>query len=169
MIDHPLFNKMFKEWYEQFVYFAYYFVCDVEVCKDIVNDAFEYLWRNQERIEEETAKTYMYSIIRSRCIDHLRRQNSHDEYVEFTLKLTREMLKEGNGEPDERILQIRRAMKNLPPTTCHILEQCYIHNKSYKEVAEELNLSVAAIHKHIVKALRILRENFRDEGNRNAF
>ena len=40
-------------------------------------------------------------------------------------------------------------------------------NKKYKEVAEELNVSVAAVHKNIVKALRILREELGQKGNRN--
>ncbi len=68
-----LFDKMFNEWYAQFVYFAYYFINDAEVCRDIVSDAFEYLWRNYEKIEEATAKTYLYTIIRTRCIDYLRK------------------------------------------------------------------------------------------------
>lgn len=43
MDDKAAFDRMFNEWYAQFVYFAYYFVNDVEVCRDIVSDAFEYL------------------------------------------------------------------------------------------------------------------------------
>ena len=72
MDDKAAFDRMFNEWYAQFVYFAYYFVNDVEVCRDIVSDAFEYLWRNYDKIEEVTAKTYLYTIIRTRCIDYLR-------------------------------------------------------------------------------------------------
>lgn len=59
MDDRATFDKMFNEWYAQFVYFAYYFINDAEVCRDIVSDAFEYLWRNYEKIEEATAKTYL--------------------------------------------------------------------------------------------------------------
>ena len=55
------------------------------------------------------------------------------------------------------------------PYNYYILEACYIHNKKYKEVAEELNVSVAAIHKNIVKALRILREELGQKGNQNEF
>ena len=87
-----LLTKMFNEWYAQFVYFAYYFINDAEVCRDIVSDAFEYLWRNYEKIEEATAKTYLYTIIRTRCIDYLRKQNIHEEYVEFTAQLTDKMI-----------------------------------------------------------------------------
>ena len=65
MDDKAAFDRMFNEWYAQFVYFAYYFVNDVEVCRDIVSDAFEYLWRNYDKIEEVTAKTYLYTIIRT--------------------------------------------------------------------------------------------------------
>ena len=148
MDDKAAFDRMFNEWYAQFVYFAYYFVNDVEVCRDIVSDAFEYLWRNY---------------------DYLRKQNIHEEYVEFTSQLINKIKESDSQQPDSRILCIRKAMKKLTPYNYYILEACYIHNKKYKEVAEELNVSVAAIHKNIVKALRILREELGQKGNQNEF
>ena len=33
-----------------------------------------------------------------------------------------------------------------------------IQRKKYQEVAEELNISVSAVRKHIVKALQVIRE-----------
>ena len=44
--------------------------------------------------------------------------------------------------------------------TRHILEECYLHEKKYKEVAAELNISISAVRKHIVKALKAIREEF---------
>lgn len=158
MNDKLDFDRMFNEWYAQFVYFAYYFINDTEICKDIVSDAFEYLWRNYDKIEKSTAKTYLYTMIRTRCIDHLRKQNTHEEYVDFTLQLANKMIESDSQMSDARVLRIRKAMEKLTPYNYQILEACYIHNKKYKEVAAELNVSVAAIHKNIVKALRILRE-----------
>ena len=167
MEDKATFDKMFNEWYAQFVYFAYYFINDAEVCRDIVSDAFEYLWRNYDKIEETTAKTYLYTIIRTRCIDYLRKQNIHEEYVEFASQLASRIVESHSHESDNRILLIRKAMEKLTPYNCRILEECYIQNKKYKEVAEELNVSVAAIHKNIVKALRILREELGQKGNQD--
>ncbi|MBR8706807.1 hypothetical protein IX307_000855 [Bacteroides pyogenes] len=159
------FDRMFNEWYAQMVYFAYYFINDGEVCKDIVSDAFEYLWRNFDKIEENTAKTYLYTIIRTRCIDFLRKQQIHEKYVEFASQLAGKIIEADRHKPDERIKSLRKAMEKLTPYNCHILEECYIHNKKYKEVAESLNVSVAAIHKNIVKALRILRKELNEKGN----
>ncbi len=166
MNNKTAFDRMFSEWYAQMVYFAYYFVNDGEVAKDVVSDAFEYLWRNFGKIEQSTAKTYLYSVIRARCIDHLRKQDIHERYVEFATALSTRMAGANKDQPDERIHAIRRAMQKLTPYNHHILEECYLHNKKYKEVAEQLNVSVAAIHKNIVKALRILREELNEKGNR---
>ena len=121
MDDKAAFDRMFNEWYAQFVYFAYYFVNDVEVCRDIVSDAFEYLWRNYDKIEEVTAKTYLYTIIRTRCIDYLRKQNIHEEYVEFTSQLINKIKESDSQQPDSRILCIRKAMKKLTPYNYYIL------------------------------------------------
>ena len=106
MDDIAAFDRMFNQWYAQFVYFAYYFVNDVEVCRDIVSDAFEYLWRNYDKIEEVTAKTYLYTIIRTRCIDYLRKQNIHEEYVEFTSQLFNKIKESDSQQQDYRILCI---------------------------------------------------------------
>src|SRR3712207_3330517 len=107
------FDRMFNEWYAQMVYFAYYFINDGEVCKDIVSDAFEYLWRNFDKIEENTAKTYLYTIIRTRCIDFLRKQQIHEKYVEFASQLAGKIIEADRHKPDERIKSLRKAMEKL--------------------------------------------------------
>lgn len=167
MNDKATFDRMFREWYAQFFYFAYHFINDAEVCKDIVSDAFEYLWRNYDKIEESTVKAYLYTIIRTRCIDYLRRQNIHEEYLEFTSQVTHKIMEADAQETDDRILHIRKAMEKLTPYNRHILEECFIQKKKYQEVARELNVSVAAIHKNIVRALRILRKELGQEGNQD--
>ena len=39
-----------------------------------------------------------------------------------------------------------------------ILEACYIQGKKYKEVAEEMKISISTVKKHMVRALKILRD-----------
>ena len=52
---------------------------------------------------------------------------------------------------------MRKIINTLSPQTRRVLEECYIHKKNYKYVAEELNVSVSAVRKHLVIALTILR------------
>lgn len=157
------FDKMFKEWYIPFFYFAFRYIKDREVCKDIVSESFEKLWKNYDQIDATKAKSYLASMVKTKCIDYLRHQSVHENYIKYTTYVNDSVLKEDDFSLTEtRIALIRKGMEKLTPYNRHILEQCYIHHKKYKEVAEELQISVSAIHKNIVKALRILRNDIKN-------
>ena len=137
----------------------------MEASKDIVSDAFEYVWSNIDIIECDTAKSYLFTYVKNKAIDYLRSQSIHEKclmiYGEFAVKYTEQEY----AELDERMLAIRSAMDKLTPHTRHILEECFIQRKQYKEVAEELNISVSAVRKHIVKSLKIIREECLKKAN----
>lgn len=158
MNDKREFDRLFLQWYEPLFLFALKFVKEEEMSKDIVNDAFEYLWKNFAVVDGATVKTYLFTIVRTKCIDYLRKQNHRNQYLAFASKMSQTYIEIDMNEPDERLLKIRMAMQKLTPYNRKILQECYINKKKYREVAEELNVSVAAIHKNIVKALRIIRE-----------
>lgn len=158
MNDKREFDRLFLQWYEPLFLFAMKFVKDEEMGKDIVNDAFEYLWKNFAEVDAATVKTYLFTIVRTKCIDYLRKQTHQNQYIAFVSKMSQAYIDIDMNEPDERLLKIRLAMQKLTPYNRMILQECFINNKKYKEVAEELSVSVAAIHKNIVKALRVIRE-----------
>ena len=58
---------------------------------------------------------------------------------------------------------IMEAVNLLTPRTQQVLKACYVERKKYKEVAEELNISKSAVKKHIMNALKTLREKFRND------
>lgn len=158
MKDKREFNEVFCLLYEPLLLFALKFVKDEEVGKDIVNDAFEFLWKNFTSVEAYTVKTYLFTIVRTKCIDSLRKQSHQSKFVAFASKMSQKYVELELNEPDERLLRIQEAMQKLTPYNRKILQECYVNKKKYKEVAEELGVSVAAIHKNIVKALRVIRE-----------
>ena len=165
MRDSKEFDRIFQEWYPSFFYFASHYVRDEEACKDIVSETFEFLWKNYEKIEKDRAKVYLLTTVKSKCIDYLRRRSMHKNYIRYITEVNDTYFKEEEPlEIELRIACVRESMKKLTPYNRHILEQCYIHRKKYKEVAEELQVSVAAIHTNIVKALRILRDEVK-KGN----
>ena len=66
----------------------------------------------------------------------------------------------GLDEENEKIERIYKVLDSLTPQTRHIMEECYFNRKKYAEVAEMLNISPSAVKKHVMKALRLLREEF---------
>lgn len=163
-MDHlttDLFDSLYRESYEQLFYHAYGFTEDAEACRDIISDVFERLWTNRHRIAPDTARSYLYQCVRNECIDFVRRQHLSRQYEAFVKESADADSIVTPDEIDERLTLVKAAIEEMPPKTRHVLEECYFNNKKYKEVAENLDVSINAVKKHIVKALALLRERCR--------
>lgn len=152
------FDTFFKEYYVALYSYVHSIINNWEASRDIASDAFEYIWKNYGRIEKTTAKSYLFIYVRNRAIDYLRHQEIRSLYAEMTFKLDEQFTETEYQEQDYRMHKVRQVMDCLTPYTRHILEECYLNEKKYKDVAQELHISVSAVRKHIVKALKLIRE-----------
>lgn len=154
------FEQLYKENYARLYYYAFRFITDEEVCKDMVNDVFEKAWQNFGNLKSETASAYLYAQLRNRCIDYLRHQQVKEQYADFYRAITEEDIDNSPDEREERIRRIEALIEQLTEPTKTILKECYYDNKKYQEVAEEFGISTSGVKKHIMKALKRLREEF---------
>lgn len=157
------FEQLFKESYPQLYYYALTLINNSEICKDIVNDVFEQLWRDYEYLRQESAVSYLRKCVRNRCIDHLRHQAVEEQYVAFYALEFRESVALADGDEDERLGKIKKVIDAMSAQRRFIVEACFFHKKSYKEVAEILGMTVDGVKKHIVAALKKLRTEFSAE------
>lgn len=162
MIKTDVFESFFKENYSRFCYFALRYIDDEDTCRDIVSNGFEYIWSNNIMDNVDDWRNYMLSYIRNKCVDHLRHEAVHKKYAEFYLAAMKEESAK-TEEADERIALMKRHIDTLTAKTRLVLQECFVNRKSYKEVADELEISVNAVHKHISKALKTLREGVKNK------
>lgn len=159
MRDNKEFDQIFRLYYEQLYLFALQYVADSEECHDIVSVAYEAVWREFERMEVSTVKAYLYTTVRSKCIDYHRRQDTHSRYAEYVAQTSLTSLEiQSNFEHEEQQRMASQFLDSLKSPTREILEACYISNKSYQEVAEEMNISISTVKKHMVRAIGLIRE-----------
>lgn len=153
------FDTLYRNYYEQLFRFAFQFVRDEEECYDIVSGAFEKLWLHLSQRPMDNVAAYLFTVVRNRSIDALRRQKRQEKYVAFTELLMTEYVEEQEYESDNyNKLLIDRVLETLPsPPTREILVACYLEEKKYREVAEEMGITVATVKKHMVRALKIIR------------
>ena len=62
-------------------------------------------------------------------------------------------------EMEEREAIIKKTIEMLPDTTRTIFILCFVEHKKYAEAAEVLHVSLSTIKKHIVRALKLIRES----------
>ncbi len=171
MRDESEFKLFFVENYSKFYYFACQLVDDKEICRDIVSDAFEYIWKEyRDKEGVKNWKNYMFSFIRNKCVDYVRHQGVHEKYREYYTHLYKEEEeKEDYTETDRKIEAMKRIIAGFTPQTRLIFRRCYVDKKKYEEVAEELGVSTSAVKKHIMKALKTLREHISEEMERDGY
>lgn len=150
------FEQLYKANYARLYHYAFQFISDAETCKDIVNDVFEKTWNLYESLQQETITAYLYANVRNKCIDHLRHSLVKEQYADFYKAVTQE-----EADNDfKRIARIEKVIEELTDPTKTILKECYYENKKYQEVADEFGISTNGVKKHIMKALRLIREEF---------
>jgi RNA polymerase sigma-70 factor (ECF subfamily) len=153
------FEHTFRTYYEPLFFFVRQIINDDEECSDIVSAVFETLWRHSASIREDTVKAYLYKNARNLAIDYVRHKKSERNYIRYISSTANNYIdRQLYIDQQDRDEIVNQVLDALGEPTRSILTRCYVDNKQYKEVAEEMGISVATVKKHIVKALKIIRE-----------
>lgn len=154
------FGRIFKAQYPRLYYYALQLLKDAEASRDIVSDTFARVWADFGSCEPDTLPAFLMRAVRNRCLDHLRHNAVHAQYADYYLHAVDECYAEGE-ENRERQRQVEEMLDLLPDTTRHVLEECYLNHKKYREVAEEMNVCQETVKRHIIRALKLLREHYK--------
>lgn len=157
------FEKLYFENYSYLCRSIYRFVLDENITKDIVQDVFLKYW---QKIHELTITESPISYLRKACIhqalnylkERERRENRENVFATDTIKSGSESQQpDVKYEAAETSTTIQQAIEHLSPAckTAFLLSRH--EEKSYKEIAALMSISVNTVEKHIGKALRILR------------
>lgn len=153
------FERLFETQFERLMAFVCSYVGDEEAAKDIVQDAFLTLWNNRRKLDKSlSVKSYLFAIAQNYALNYLRHRKVVADNEE---PLSHYLLQEDKPvENREKLLAaLDEKLKELPPQQRAILEKCVIQNKKYKEVADELGISVNTVKTHLARALKYLRDN----------
>lgn len=158
-IKEKQFKALFEKYYTKLYYSSLAIVRDEDDARDIVNDVFAHIWEKHDSFEDTVNSMYLYTSIRHRSLDHLKKKKVRDNYANNYMKNNDEGF-QYDDEEEERIRQIQKVIDKMPEKTKYVLDQCYMEGKRYMEVASDIGISRDGVRKHIVKALRLLREAF---------
>jgi RNA polymerase sigma-70 factor (ECF subfamily) len=122
--------------------------------QDIVQTAFEKLWVNRAKVENEKAKSYLFTIAYHQMIDHIRkdkRNNTTDNFEEVKISIHQE----GNGELRQMLL---KAINELNPTQKSLVLLKDYEGYSYQEIGEIMDLSESQVKVYLHRARLLLKE-----------
>lgn len=167
------FNKLFSDYKERFVRFAYTYVREMPVAEDFVIDSLVYYWENRHRLEESTnVPAYVLTTLRHKCLNYLQHVRLREEFAENKVSYAQWELKIRIAtleacEPYELFTAeaeeiVNRTLESLPERTRQIFIMSRMQNLSYQEIAQQLGITSKGVEFHIAKALKELRISLKD-------
>lgn len=158
--DRKAYEQLFKMYYTPLVSFARNIIRDTDAAEDLVQEVFVKIWERKHTIDIKTSvKAYLYMAVKNHCLNKLKAEQRNaflnDEMADDARVATNNT--EEYANTIELSKHIDNALSLLPPKCAAIFKMSRFEDKTYKEIAESLELSVKTVENQMGKALSILR------------
>ncbi len=164
LLNKASFEDLFKTYFKPLTAFAFKFVNDIDEAKSIVHDVFVKLWEKRDEIDvSKSVKSYLYTSVNNRSLNYIRdhkKFNRNEGILENQDDLNPNIEDELAGVDVQK--RIDTTLDRLNPKVKRIFELSRYEGMKYKEIAEEMNLSVKTVETHMSTALKALRKNLKE-------
>jgi RNA polymerase sigma-70 factor (family 1) len=158
--DYNAFERLFHKMYTPLCSFCERIVLIREVAEELVSDVFYTIWKNRARIKVASPKSYLYTAVRNRGFDYLRGVHrmswcelEHAANVPSENHTLQEALEHAELE-----WHISQGIGMLPKQCKLIFELSRDEGLKYREIAQELSISVKTVEAQMGRALKRLRQ-----------
>jgi len=152
------FQTFFNFYYQPLVIYANSYLADQAASEDLVQEVFIYIWENAKKIEiKHSIKAYLYRMVRNRCLNFLKSIKLTDSIDLIELHHTLEVENRTDDFIEEKrqkemMFHIKKITEQFPAQMLKIFELKFLHNYKYKEIAEELNISINTVKTQLKRA-----------------
>lgn len=123
-----------------------------EDARDIVQTAFEKLWRNREMVETEKSKSYLFTVAYNQMIDHIRKNKRVQLKEDFTDYQRIQYQQSGNLK---KVLM--EALNKLNETQRSLVMLKDYEGYSYEEIGSIMSLNESQVKVYLHRARLILK------------
>lgn len=163
--DKKAFEKLVLLHRKSAVGFAYTLIKDSYLSEDLVQESFAAIYINRNTYKSKNSfKTFLFAIIRNKCIDYLRKNNRilSDNYDEIDL-VSKELSPEQLIEHGEKLSYAKMLLDKLKPeyrTAFYLYEY---DGFSYKEIAEIMAKSLPQVKIIIYRARNKIQKYVKED------
>lgn len=168
------FNDIYTSYYKKSFFFAKSYVHDDLAAEDIASESLIKLWERlkAESVDEKYILPLLLTILKNKALDYLKHEEvkrtafeAMADWQQQELSMRVSALEACN--PDEIFSEevehiIRATLNTLSEQTHRAFILSRFENKSNKEIADEMEISVKGVEYHISKALKALRITLKD-------
>lgn len=138
--------------------FIFFKTQDIDKAEDILQETFIKLWNNCENVNYDKVKSYLFTVASNTFLNVVKHEKVVRNYQKSNAN------DQTNESPEFIMLEkefmdkLQRTIDALPEKQKEVFLLNRIEKKTYKEIADQLHISVKAVEKRMHSALLVLRE-----------
>lgn len=163
--DKEGFESLFHLHYSDLCSYAHHFIKDFAASEEIVQDLFVNLWAKKDDLQiKASLKSYLFQSTKNRCLNLIKHIEIRENYKDINQERRTEQESFAGQEMEEAELssKIELVISELPTERQKIFRMSRFEDLKYKEIAEELGISIKTVENQMSKALRYLRDKLAD-------
>lgn len=155
-----------KRWHLRFCEFAFWYVKDADVAKDIAQESWSVIINKLETLQEpKKFKSWAISIVNRKAIDWIRAKNREENKLKkYSEENPSVLIEESIDSQDGIKLALLNTIETLSSEQQIVLKLFYTQDYTLKEISEILNISVGTIKSRLFHAREKLKSTLK---NRN--
>ncbi|NQX41394.1 RNA polymerase sigma-70 factor, ECF subfamily [Pedobacter steynii] len=164
--ERSCYDQIFKRFYNSLCYFAQNILGDINKAEDVAQDALIALWHHHQSFKTlQNLRSFLYVCVRNSCFNELEKMKVRTKYQDSLIH--------GGVQSDATVLEsiiqaevVRKlffAVDALPEQCRKVISMTFRENKTPKEIAEKLNVSISTVNNQKMRGLLLLRRQLSNE------
>ena len=136
----------------------------LENAQEIAEDTLLWLWEHKEsHVIETSLANYLMKSVHRRALNHLKQEQIKSIADTRFFEEMQEMMQDVDFfQFKELEKRVKETVNLLPPTYREVFVMHRFQNKTYKEIAENLDVSTKTVDYRMQQALKLLRRELKD-------
>lgn len=155
-----LFEKIFHETRDKLFGFLKKMLHDDARVQDCMQQCYLKLWESLDTIDtDKEVLPLLYTYSRNICIDHLRKNNRYvwmEDLSPFIERVSEEYNPQTYINQKETVVELEELLSEMPARRKQVFTLVKLSGFSYKETAQQLNISISTVEKHMHEAYKSL-------------
>lgn len=163
--DRNAFKFLFTAYYNRLLAYINTYTNDKVHSEDIVQQAFLSLWEQKSKLDEtKSPKGYLYAIAYNRYIDTIKKAKKQDKLISLIWERALiDRIEEDTDALENRIEKMKLVIEALPPKCKEILILNKVQGLKYKDIADQMGISVKTVESQMRIAFNKIREAYKKE------
>ena len=165
------FKVIFNDFYPKLYYFVLEFIPLKDAAENIVQDTLVTLWNKRNELKDDSNLTsYLFTVAKNNALKKLRDKKYSQKLFSNTIDVGElDLNVEALSTVDTSVCAfmdieqiIKETLASLPPQVRKVFELSRFQEMKNREIAEELNISIKTVERHISKGIKTFKVALKD-------